>query len=294
MLGVLIWYSVPPHDFATKTVNDLIDELGLDPGMKVRPESAAQAFRRLRSRLDEERHRVDGAVVRCVDNGRRKEERKFFLEISEGRWAGRQLGYAKFFYPNPRKPDVGTYMHVVLDPDIRDLPKAMQVEADALRQLVLGTFDHLCGHMETNKVRSIVRTLLRGAHGVPLEDSFFFVHASKLPQASAAVELLRLLGCPVHMLPQPDGEQVRSLVLEMAEGDLVRQLEWCTAEVDRTYAKRTRGVTVTAYNYIRGKFQLAMDSASSWSLWLDEPLSATANAALGAYEALERLRGDAR
>ncbi len=291
-LGTLVWYSVPPMHVPISTVAALMDSLGIDEAMRPRPAMAGHAFLRLRSQLHAERRTIGGALVACVDKGRDGEERRFTFELRTGRHAGTEVGWAKFYYPNPRQPHAGIHMNVVME--FGNVPASLRPELEALKTHTDELFDQLCGHLDANKVRTIARNLLRRAHGLQLMESFFLVHASQLPAVEQVSRFLTGLGCPVHVLPQPEGPEVRALARDTAEAYLPGLLGWCVQEVNRTYEKRTRGVTMTAYEYVRGFYDLYMATSGNWSQWLDVTLPHTADAAYEAHVAMERLKADAR
>lgn len=295
LLGRIVLFTITDEPILRDDLEKWFAELGLDPLLLPMPNKAVDAFKKATSDTKESyplpRDRTAYALCRDVTSNTEFIRRQITREVKDSKKV--QLSYDEAisvtFYRPTTADQNGARINVSVNPSRLAAEELPHVRAIARGIKV--RYDHYFAHMDSAKIRAMVRAYLKKLNAIEIKGGVYFVHANRDEELGRLSQLVARLGGGCHMdqIPVPDLTSMRELIVRNFEREATQALNDLTREV-QSIADAREKITPATYQRLKSRYDEVMGNAEEHILTLEVSQDSTAASAEVAFNALSALQ----
>lgn len=295
LLGRIVLFTITEEPIKHADVVAWFDELDLDPKHLPLENKAIDAFKKATSdtkdSYDLSSRRTAHVLCRDVATNTEFVRRQITREIKDG--GKRRLSYDEaitctFYRATDTSDQTTSRLGITVVPGHlgpEELPEVRRIARD-----IRIRYDHYFDHLDSQKIRAMVRGYLKKLNAIEIKGGVYFVHASKDVELTKLSDLVSRLGGGCHMdtIPMADLEQQRRLIVRTFEREATETLRDLTKEIEAIASSREK-VTDSTYARLKGRYDEVLANAEEHILTLQISQDSTTASAEIALEALTGL-----
>lgn len=311
VLGYLAVTSVKDAPYDARWIESEFKRLALDTSLLPSPLRPDDAYEKATKVVDKFKYACGAngelsaeVLVREAVRDTRQIVRQLTREVRDQKGRKIDLDYDKvgdlvFYKPTGKGPN-GTIdpksarVRATLDANLSPSERAT---LDEIVKIFAEAYKRYCDFHDGQKIRGVLRQYLLKLNGVMMQDSLYFIHASRadeLQRLQGFVHGLKTDGVPtakLMLIPLADLPHLRKDVVDAFQREAAKELEQVVTDIAKLRDTR-KNIRPEAYAKLKGQYDKIMTNATEYSRTLNISLDTTAGAMQTALYELQALQRD--
>lgn len=305
VLGYLAVTSVEDAPYSAAYIESEFARLGLDEKLLPAPLRPDDAYEKASKVIDRFKYAVGAhgelqaeVLVREATRDDRQIVRQLTREVRDAKGRKVPLDYEKVgdlvFYKPVRGNGKSARVRATLDPT---LSPSEHATLDQLLKVFNEAYVGYCNFHDGQKIRTIMRGYLAKLNAIMMQNSLYFVHASRADELLRFQEFVTNLKtdgkstAKLLLIPLADLPHLRKEVVDVFQREATKELAQVVTDIAKLRDTR-KTISAEAYAKLKGQYDDIMTNATEYSRKLNISLDSTAGAMQVALVELQGLQRD--